>query len=63
MSEEEMMKVLVNAREVFLDAVMLASMNRVNLFTFMMATHSNLTGDPLVHKIFEKLNDRALELN
>jgi hypothetical protein len=36
-------------------------MNRCNMFTMIMAMHSNLTGDSIMHEVFRRINERALE--
>ena len=63
LTEEEMQKIIDNAVYVFLDAMMLATMNRCNMFTMAMAKHSNVTGDPVLHEIFGELNERALAMS
>jgi hypothetical protein len=60
LSEEEMQKKLDNAVHEILDVMPLATMNRCNMITMIIARHANVTGDPLIHKIFERINERAL---
>ena len=63
LSEEEMQKIFDRAVHTMVDAMPLATMNRCNLFTMLMAMHSNVTGDRLLHEVFRRLNQRALEAN
>ena len=63
LSEEEMQKLMDKAAHVVLDVMPLATMNRCNMFTMIMAMHTNITADPLMHEVFRRINERALEAN
>ena len=63
MSEEEMQKLMDRAAHGVLDVMPLASMNRSNMFTMIMALHANVTGDKLLHEVFRRVNERALQMN
>jgi hypothetical protein len=63
LSEEEMQKLMDKAAHAVLDVMPLATMNRCNMFTMIMAMHSNITGDPMLHEVFRRINQRALEAN
>jgi len=63
LSEEEMQKILDRAKLAVIDAMPLATMNRCNMLTMIMAMHTNLTGDSLMHEVFRRINERALEAN
>jgi hypothetical protein len=40
---------------------MLSTMNHSNMFGKLLALHSNLTGDPLMHDIFDEVNRLTIE--
>jgi len=61
LSEEEMQKLMDKAAHAVIDVMPLATMNRCNMFTMIMAMHSNLTGDSIMHEVFRRINERALE--
>ena len=63
LSEEEMQKLMDKAAHAVLDVMPLATMNRCNMFTMIMAMHSNVTGDGLMHEVFRRINERALNAN
>jgi len=63
LSEEEMQKLMDKAAHAVLDVMPLATMNRCNMFTMIMAMHSNVTGDGLMHEVFRRINERALLAN
>lgn len=63
LSEEEMQKIFDRAVHGVVDAMPLATMNRCNMLTMIMAMHSNVTGNPLLHEVFRRVNKRALESN
>ena len=59
--EEEMQKLMDKAAHAVLDVMPLATMNRCNMFTMIMAMHSNITCDGLMHEVFRRVNERALQ--
>ena len=59
-SEQRMMDFLDSAVKNFVGALPIATANGVNLFASVIGCHSPLTGDPLVHRIIEKLNEEAM---
>lgn len=63
LSEEEMQKLMDKAAHAVLDVMPLATMNRCNMFTMIMAMHANVTGDGLMHEVFGRVNERALQAN
>lgn len=56
-SEEEMQHRINKAVFAFVGAMPLASINGINLFMEAIALHSNLTGNPLMHKIIKRINE------
>jgi hypothetical protein len=44
-----------------LEGMMLSTMNHSNMFGKLLALHSNLTGDPLMHDIFDEVNRLTIE--
>lgn len=58
-SEQRMMDFLDGAVKNFVGALPVATANGVNLFASVMSCHSALTGDPLVRKLIERLNEEV----
>ena len=58
-SEQRMMDFLDAAVKNFVGALPVATANGVNLFASVMSCHSALTGDPLVRKLIERLNEEV----
>ena len=44
-----------------LEGMMLGTMNHCNMFGKTMAMHANLTGDPLMHDVFDEVNRQIVE--
>jgi hypothetical protein len=63
LSEEEMQKLMDRAAMSVVDVMPLASMNRCNMLTMIMAMHANITKDGMMHEVFKRVNKRALEAN
>lgn len=63
LSEEEMQRIFDRAAHGVVDAMPLATMNRCNMLTMIMALHANITGDGLMHEVFRRINERVLESN
>lgn len=61
LSEEEMQKLMDKAAHAVIDVMPLATMNRCNMFTMIMAMHANVTGDGMMHEVFRRINERALQ--
>jgi len=59
-SEQKMMDLMDNAVKHFVGALPVATANGVNLFASVISCHSSLTGDPLVRKIIEKINEEVM---
>ena len=55
-------ELLANATHQFIAVFPLASMLGQNMFSKALAYHSNLTGDPSMHAIFEEVNDEVMEM-
>lgn len=59
-SEQKMMDLLDSSVKHFVGALPIATANGVNLFASVISCHSALTGDPLVRKIIEKINEEVM---
>ena len=59
-SEQRMMDFLDTTVKNFVGALPVATVNRVNLFASVMSCHTSLTGDPLVRKLIERLNEEVM---
>lgn len=59
-SEQRMMDFLDTAVKNFVGALPVATANGVNLFASVMSCHTPLTGDPLVRKLIERLNEEVM---
>lgn len=56
-SEEVMQKIIDKAVFAFVGAMPLATINSSNIFLQVMGIHSNLTKDPMMHRILERVNE------
>ena len=45
----------------FIKQMLIATMNGYNLFGRVFAMHSNITGDPLMHDVFDEVNRQVFE--
>ena len=60
-SENDMEIVMNNAAYFFIKVMPLASMNGCNMFGKVLALHSNLTGDPTMHEVFDAVNQQVYD--
>jgi len=59
---ENQMEIRMNkAVHAFIGVMPLATMNHCNLFGKVLALHSNLTGDPLMHDTYDEVNRQTIE--
>lgn len=59
MPDCKQMEILEKAAHQFVSMMPMAQMNGVNLISMVMALHSNLTGDPTFHDIYDKVNRKV----
>lgn len=60
LSENDVELLLDKAAYFLLSVMPLASMNRTNIIGRVIALHSNLTGDPMIHDLFEEITHEVL---
>jgi hypothetical protein len=60
MSENDVELLLDKVAHTVLAVMPLASMNRTNMLGRILALHSNLTGDPMIHDMFDEITHEVL---